>query len=161
LDPILWWHALAALLVLVGLAGVVVPVLPGIPLLFFGLWVSAWAGGFEHVGFWTLLILGKLAVLSVLIDILAGLAGARRLGASTRGIVGAGLGTIVGLMFGLVGVLLGPFVGAVLGELAHGRRIDHASRVGVGTWIGLVVATAAKIAIAFAMLGVFAVGWWL
>lgn len=161
MDATLAWHLLAALLVAVGLLGVVLPVLPGIPIMFAGLWLSAWASGFEHVGFWTLLILGKLTLLSVLIDLLSSLLGARRSGASTAGIVGAGLGAVAGLAFGLAGVLLGPFVGAVLGEVVHGRRIDHASRVGVGTWIGMVVGTAAKVAIAFTMLGVFALGWWL
>lgn len=161
MDPVLAWNILAGLLVVVGLLGVVLPVLPGVPILFAGLWLAAWASGFEHVGFWTLLILGKLAVLSILVDLLASLLGARRSGASTAGIVGAGLGAVAGLAMGLVGVLVGPFVGAVLGEMVHGRRLDHASRVGVGTWIGIIVGTAAKVAIAFTMLGLFALSWWL
>lgn len=161
MDPALAWNVLAAVLVVVGLLGVVLPVLPGIPIIFAGLWLAAWASDFEHVGFWTLLILGKLALLSVLIDLLASLLGARRSGASTAGIIGGGLGAVAGLAFGLAGILLGPFVGAVLGEMVHGRRIGHASRVGVGTWIGMVVGTAAKVAIAFTMLGVFALRWWL
>lgn len=161
MDPTLAWYILAAVLVVVGLLGIVLPVLPGIPILFAGLWLAAWADGFANVGLWTLVVLGALALLSLLVDLLASLLGAQRSGASTAGIVGAGLGAVAGLFFGLFGVLLGPFVGAVLGEVVHGRRIDHASRVGVGTWIGMVVGTAAKAAIAFMMLGVFALAWWL
>lgn len=161
MDPTWLWYALAVALSIVGLVGIIAPVLPGIPILFVGLWLAAWAGGFAHVGFWPLLILGTLAVFSVLVDLLASLAGAKRVGASTRGIVGAGLGMLVGLFFGLPGVLLGPFVGAIVGEVTAGRRLEDASRIGVGTWVGLLIGTAAKVAIAFAMLGVFAIAWWL
>jgi uncharacterized protein YqgC (DUF456 family) len=68
---------------------------------------------------------------------------------------GALLGTIVGLFFGPIGLIFGPFVGAVAGELSVHGRVDQASRVGVATWLGLLFGTLAKIAIAFAMLGIF------
>lgn len=161
MDPSWLYYALAVALAIVGLVGIIAPVLPGIPILFAGLWLAAWAGEFEHVGFWPLVILAMLAALSVLVDLLSSLAGAKRVGASTRGIVGAGLGTLVGLFFGIPGVLLGPFIGAIAGEMTAGRRIEEASRIGVGTWVGLIIGTAAKVAIAFAMLGVFAIAWWL
>ncbi|MGY6518954.1 MAG: DUF456 domain-containing protein [Lysobacteraceae bacterium] len=161
MDPVILWNTLAVVLVLVGLAGVVLPVLPGVPILFAGLWLAAWNAGFEPVGFWTLLILAKLTVLSILVDVLASLLGARRVGASARGLAGAAVGTVVGLFMGLVGVLLGPFIGAVLGEMSHGRGMREASRAGVGTWVGLLLGTVAKVAIAFTMLAVFALAWWL
>lgn len=161
MDATTAWYALAVLLGIVGLLGIVLPLLPGIPILFVAMWLAAWAGDFAHVGLWPLLILAKLAVLSILVDLLATVMGARRVGASTAGIIGAGLGTVAGLALGLAGVLIGPFVGAVLGELAAGRRLDSASRAGFGSWVGLIVGTAVKLAIAFAMLGVFAVSWWL
>lgn len=155
MDWIILWWVLAALIVLVGLAGVVVPALPGIPILFSGLLLAAWSTGFEPVGWGTLGVLGALTVLSVMIDFLSSAFGAKRQGASPRAFWGATLGAIVGLFFGLPGILLGPFIGAVAAELAAGSGAHQAGRSGYGVWIGLVLGTAAKLAIAFLMLGIF------
>lgn len=147
---------LAALLILVGLAGVVLPALPGVPLMFAGMLLAAWADGFHHVGALTLTVLGLLAVLALLVDFAAGALGAKRVGASGRALLGAALGTVVGLFFGIPGLLLGPFVGALLGELLAGSGMLRAANVGAGTWIGLLLGTLVKLALSFAMLGVFA-----
>jgi len=147
---------LSALLILAGLAGAVLPALPGVPLVFAGMWLAAWADGFRHVGAWTLVILGVLSGLALLIDFIAGILGARRVGASGRALWGASIGMLVGLFFGLPGLLLGPFVGAVAGELSSGSRVRKATVVGVGTWLGLLFGTLAKLALCFTMLGVFA-----
>jgi len=151
---ILWWF-LAALIVLIGFAGVVVPALPGIPIMFAGLLLAAWSIGFEPVGWGTLAVLGALTVLSVIIDILSAAFGAKRQGASPRAFWGATLGAVVGLFFGLVGIVLGPFIGAVAAEFAAGHGAHQAGRSGYGVWIGLILGTAAKLAIAFLMLGIF------
>lgn len=147
---------LAGALILIGLAGAVVPILPGVPLVFAGMLLAAWADHFQHVGGWTLTLLGVLGVLALLIDFVAGLFGARRVGASTRALWGASLGTLVGLFFGLPGLLLGPFAGAVAGELSVGSQVEKAAKVGIGTWLGLLFGTLAKLALCFTMLGVFA-----
>ena len=150
------WLALAALLVLLGLVGLLLPALPGTPLLLAGLVLAAWAEGFEHVGWGTLALLGAIAFLGYFIDFAAGAFGAKRFGASRAGIVGAALGGLVGLFFGLPGVLLGPFVGAVAGELLIARRKPEAAgRAGVGAALGLALGAAAKLALAFTMLGIF------
>ena len=151
---ILWW-IFAALIVLIGLAGVVVPALPGIPIMFAGFILAAWSTDFEPVGWGTLGVLGALTVLSVMIDFLSAAFGAKRQGASPRAFWGATLGAIVGLFFGLVGIVLGPFIGAVAAEMSAGSGAHQAGRSGYGVWIGLVLGTAAKLAIAFLMLGVF------
>lgn len=156
------WYVLAVVLVIVGIAGTVLPALPGIPLVFAGLLLAAWADGFQHVGAWTLVALGILAIASFAVDLLATAMGAKRVGASRLAIVGAAIGTIAGLFVGLVGVFVGPFVGAVVGELIHRRRLEdvgHATRVGVGTWVGLLAGTVLKLVIGFGMLGLFAVVW--
>lgn len=147
---------LALLLVLAGLAGTVVPALPGAPLVFAGLLVAAWIDGFARVGPWTLAVLGVLAALTIAVDVLSTTLGVKRAGASRGALIGAAIGTVVGLFLGLVGVLVGPFVGALIGEFAVRRDWQQAGRAGVATWIGLAVGTALKIAIVFAMLGVFA-----
>jgi uncharacterized protein YqgC (DUF456 family) len=153
---ILLWVS-AVVLVVLGLIGLVLPALPGAPLLFAGLVLAAWAENFVYVGSGTLIILGVLALLTYAIDFLAGAMGAKRFGASNRAIAGAALGALVGLFFGLPGVLLGPFVGAVLGELSAQRNLREAGIAGIGASFGLVLGAAAKLALAFAMLGIFLV----
>lgn len=151
---VLWW-VLATLLVVGGLAGTIIPSLPGVPLVFVGLLLAAWASGFEHVGAMTLAVLGALAALAWLIDFLAAALGAKRLGASQRAFWGATFGAVAGMFFGLPGIVLGPFVGAVVAELSGGKDVRQAGRAGYGAWIGVVIGTAAKLAIAFLMVGIF------
>ena len=154
------YYVLAAILILVGVAGTVLPILPGLPLVFGGMLLAAWAGGFEQVGAPMLLLLGVLTLLSLGIDFLATAMGAKRVGASKLAVVGAVIGTIVGLFFGPLGLLAGPFAGALAGELIHGREVGHATRVGIGTWLGILFGTVLKIGLAFAMLGLFAFAWY-
>ena len=151
---VLWW-VLAALIVISGLAGTVVPALPGVPLIFAGLVLAAWATGFETVGWGTIGVLAVLTALAVIIDFLSAAFGAKRQGASPRAFWGATIGAVVGMFFGLAGILLGPFIGAVVAELSAGRGAQQAGRSGYGVWVGLVLGTAAKLAIAFLMLGIF------
>src|SRR5690606_33951686 len=115
------YYAIALLMVLIGIAGTVLPALPGLPPVFGGMLLAAWAGNFEQIGVWTILLLAVLTLLSIGIDFLASAAGAKRVGASRLAVAGALAGAVVGLFFGLVGVFAGPFVGAVLGELADRR----------------------------------------
>ncbi len=103
-------------LVILGLAGVVLPLLPGMPLLFGGLWLLAWHGGYAQVSQITVGVLGLLALLAWGIDYLAAVLGVRRVGASPAAVVGAAIGTVLGLAAGLVGVLIGPVLGAIAGE---------------------------------------------
>lgn len=148
-------YVVGALLILAGLAGIILPAIPGVPLMFAGMLVVAWAEGFAHIGPGMLVILGLLMALSVVVDFVANLLGAQRAGASKLALLGAAIGTLVGFFFGIPGIVFGPFIGAVLGELAHSRHGSTAAKVGVGTWIGLLLGTVAKIAIAFVMLGIF------
>lgn len=149
-------YVLAALLILIGLVGTILPALPGVPLVFAGMLLAAWAGDFTHIGWVTLTVLGVLTGTALLVDLLAGLLGAKRVGASGWALFGAALGTVVGLFFGIPGLLLGPFVGALVGELIAGSNLRRSTTVGVGAWLGFVFGTLAKIALCFTMLGVFA-----
>ena len=149
------WYVIAGILILVGLAGTILPALPGTPLVFIGMLVAAWAGGFQEISGWTVALLGVLTALAMLADFLATLLGARGFGASNWALVGAAIGAVVGLFLGIVGLLIGPLVGAVAGELIAGRGMKQAMHAGVGAAIGFVVGTLAKIALSFTMLGVF------
>jgi len=153
LAPWLWLLVFA--LVGVGIAGTVLPMLPGVPMIFIGLWLGAWIDGYQRVGVFTLVLLGVLVALSLVIDFAASALGAKRVGASPRAISGAVIGSVIGLFFGLPGLLLGPFAGAVLGELSMQRSVGQATKVGIATWLGLLFGTLAKLALACTMVGVF------
>jgi uncharacterized protein YqgC (DUF456 family) len=150
---LLWILAIA--LVAVGLAGLVLPLLPGAPLLFGGLFLAAWIEDFTRVGAGTLVVLGVMAALTFVCDAAGTAFGAKRYGASGRAIAGAAIGGVVGIFFGLVGILVGPFVGAVIGELWSRPNILAATRAGIGASLGLVLATAAKLTLGVAMIGVY------
>lgn len=157
-------YLLAGLLVLVGLAGIVLPALPGVPLVFAGLLLAAWADGFQHIGVVTLVVLGLLTLVSLAVDFWATAVGAKRVGASRIAILGAVLGTLAGIWLGPIGLFLGPFAGAAFGELIALRKLDgaglgQATRVGFGTWLGIVFGVVLKLTLAFAMLGLFAWAW--
>jgi len=150
-------YLLAALLILGGLAGTVLPVLPGIPMLFGGIWLVAAVDNYQHLGKWWLLAIGLLGAVGVIVDFVAGTLGAKRVGASPRALWGAAIGTLVGLFFGIPGLLFGPFIGAVLGELASGTSVLRSAHVGVGTWLGLLFGTLLKLVLSFLMVGLFGV----
>jgi uncharacterized protein YqgC (DUF456 family) len=143
------------IVVIAGLAGLVLPAVPGAPLIFAGLLVAAWAEDFTYVGTRTLVVLGVLALLTYPTDLLATALGAKRFRASPRSALGAALGAVVGLFFGLPGILLGPFLGAMLAELSAQPNLIQATRSGVGATLGLLLGVAMKMALAFTMIGVF------
>ncbi|MGC0155151.1 DUF456 domain-containing protein [Chromobacterium vaccinii] len=142
----------AALMVAAGLAGTVLPALPGLPLLFGGLLLASWLDNFQHLGAISLSVLAVLAALGLLIDFVAGLLGARATGASRQALWGAFIGSLVGLFFGIAGVVLGPLIGAVVGEFIARKDAFQAGKVGIGTFVGFIVGAVAKVACAFAML---------
>ncbi len=153
---ILLW-LLAALLIAAGFAGLILPALPGIPLVYAGLVLLAWAEDFAYVGWLTLSLLGLLALLSYGVDFMASAFGAKRFGASPRAVWGAALGAVVGLFFGLPGIVLGPFVGAVIAEFTNRASARGAAQAGVGAVLGLLFGALLKVALAFTMIGVFVV----
>lgn len=154
-----FYYILAAVLVILGIVGTILPALPGLPLVFGGMLLAAWVSGFEKVGWVALVVLAVLTVLSMVVDFVATAMGAKRVGASKLAIAGSVIGTFAGLAFGLIGVFVGPFLGALIGELIHTRQLDQATKVGIGTWVGIVVGTVFKLGLAFAMVGVFAFAW--
>ncbi len=153
MHTLLW--ILAVLLVLGGLVSLVLPVLPGVLLVFAGLFTAAWADGFVRVGWITLAVLGALTALSFVLDALAQAAGAKRAGASRQAVAGAVIGSVAGIFFGIIGIFAGPFLGAAAGEFLANRDLVKAGRVGYGTLLGIVLGAALKIALALAMIGLF------
>lgn len=166
MDQQTFLYVIAALLIAVGLIGTVLPALPGLPMIFAGMLLAAWANGFEDISVWMLVVLGLLTLFSFVIDFWSTALGAKRVGASRKAVIGAVLGMMAGLFFGPIGLFAGPFIGALLGELWHLRKVDRsgigqAARVGVGTWVGIVLGVVLKLTLAFAMIGLFLLAWYL
>lgn len=153
------YYALAVVLILVGIAGVVLPALPGLPLVFAGMLLAAWADDFQKIGWVTLVVLGVLTALSFAADIFSTAVGAQRVGASRKALWGTVIGAFAGLFFMPIGLFAGPFVGALVGELWHGRELRQAAKVGLGTWLGIVLGVVLKLGLTFAMLGLFVLAW--
>jgi uncharacterized protein len=152
-DTLLW--ILSAALIVAGIAGAVLPVLPGPLLVLAGIVLGAWIDGFTRVGTGVVAVSVVLAVIGGLLDYAAGLLGARKVGASRQALAGAAIGTVLGLFAGFIGVLFLPLLGAAIGEYMARRDEAHAVRVGVATWLGIMAGMAAKVVIVFVMAGIF------
>ena len=150
---LLW--VLCVTLILLGVAGTVLPFLPGTLLVWGGIVLGAWIDDFTRVGTTTVVVVSVLAVLAWALDYVAGLMGAQKAGASKQALLGAAVGTVVGLFMGLVGVLFMPLVGAAIGEYLAQKDQSRAVKVGLATWVGIMVGLIAKVVLAFIMVGIF------
>lgn len=157
-NILLWVLSIAS--IVIGVAGAVVPALPGIPMVFVGALIAAWIGDFEHITWVTLVVLGILTVVGLAVDWFAQTLGAQRAGATKYGIVGSMIGTILGLFMGLFGILFMPLIGAFVGEYIGQRNLRIATNVGWATWVGMLVGTALKLAISFIMIGIMCFALW-
>ena len=153
---IAWW-VLSALLILVGLAGTVLPALPGTVLVLGGIVLGAWIDDFTRVSVTTVVVVAVIAVIAWALEYVAGLLGARRVNASRQALIGAALGTVAGLFMGIIGVLFMPLVGAAIGEYVALREGRNALKVGAATWVGITIGLIAKVVLAFIMVGIFIV----
>jgi uncharacterized protein len=153
MTVVLWILAIA--LIVIGVIGTVLPILPGTILIFAGILLAGWADDFTRVSPWLVGVTAVLTVVSIVADYLAAMLGARRLGASREAILGAAVGTILGVLTGFWGLVFMPLLGAAVGELIALSGLRRAGQVALGTWIGLMIGMAVKIAIAFAMIGLF------
>jgi uncharacterized protein YqgC (DUF456 family) len=149
--------SIAMIVMFIGLAGSILPGIPSTPVvmaaavghkLYFGPMGPAW---------WVLLILGIITSLSLLMDYLTTVYGAKKMGATWRGAAGAVVGALIGIFFSLPGLILGPFLGAMAFEMAGGRDAKESSRAGVGAMIGLLAGAIGKVACCIAMMAVFTV----
>ena len=141
-----------------GLAGTVLPLLPGTVLVWGGIVLGAWIDDFTRVGTSTLALITVLAVLAWGLDYVAGLMGAKKVGASRQALLGAAVGTVLGLFMGLVGVLFMPLLGAAAGEYLAQKNQARAVKVGAATWL-IMIGLIAKVVLAFVMVGIFAAAW--
>jgi uncharacterized protein YqgC (DUF456 family) len=145
-----------ALLMLAGMAGAVLPVLPGPALVLAGALLYAWYGDFAAVGWGTLTVLTVLTALSFVLDYAASIIGARSFGSGRWGIIGSCIGACAGFVAANVpGAVIGMFAGACVFELARGRALRASLKAGFGTLVGFLAGTAGKVLIVLAMITMF------
>jgi len=147
-------YLLGVALLAAGVAGLVVPVLPGALLLLAGVGALAWAGDFAILGWGTVGFAGAVALAILAVDWAASVLGAKAFGASKWAVIGSAVGLLVGLFLGLPGIVLGPAVGALVFEYAKDPNFGRAARAGAGAFVGFVVGSVLKVVLAFVLLGV-------
>jgi uncharacterized protein YqgC (DUF456 family) len=147
-------YVLGFLAIAVGVAGLVLPAVPGSVLIVAGAFLVAWAEGFTRVGWGSLAVIGLLGAAIWAVDLVAALLGAKAFGASRWAVIGAAVGLVAGLFFAPVGIVLGPVVGAIAFEYARNPDFTRAAKAGAGAFVGFVLGSAAKVALAFVLVGV-------
>jgi uncharacterized protein YqgC (DUF456 family) len=138
------WSVLGGILMVVGLVGCFLPIIPGPPLSYFGLIVLQFK---EQAPFSTkFLIIWAVVVIAVTaLDYVVPAYGTKKFGGTKYGIWGCTIGLIVGLWMGPIGIILGPFLGALIGELIGGKSSDVAFKAALGSFVGFLVGTLLKL----------------
>ena len=135
---------IAALFLLIGFLGCIIPGLPGTPFAYAGLWIAQ-ATDLVDFTWQTLLIWGIVTVVVSVLDYVVPAWGTKQFGGTKWGVVGSTIGVFVGLAFGAVGVIVGPLLGAIIGELLGGKQVSAALRAGWGSFIGILFGTVIKL----------------
>lgn len=142
------------LLMFLGLAGIVLPILPGPLLSWIGFFLYAWSHHFEKISVLTTLIFLGFVLLLGILDYILPIIGAKKYKTSRKGIFGAGLGLFLGvLFFGSLGIILGPFLGTLLGEVSDKKDVLGAIKSARSTIIGVLISAFAKVVLIFIMTG--------
>ena len=149
--------AIALVIMFIGLAGSILPGIPSTPLVLAGAVAHKLYFGPAGPAWWVLVILSLITVLSLVMDYLTTVFGAKKFGATWRGAAGAIVGALIGIFFNLPGIILGPFIGAMAFEMAGGRNAKESSRAGLGATIGLLAGAIGKVACCVAMMALFTV----
>lgn len=141
-------YILSFLLLIGGIVGCLLPVLPGVPLSYGGLLLLHFTG---RTDFSSAQLMGWLIIVIVLqvIDYITPLLGSKYSGGTDFGNRGCIAGTILGIFFMPWGIILGPFLGAVAGEILGGRDLPHAIRAGIGSLLGFLLGTLLKVVVCF------------
>lgn len=152
MDVVLWIIAIG--LMVVGFAGTIVPMIPGLPLIFAGAWLAAYIDHYDKIGVVTLVILAVLTIVGLVIDWVAQTLGAQKAGATKLGILGSLIGTVIGIFTGLWGLIFMPLIGAAIGEFIDHQDMLRSGKVGFATWLGMMIGIVIKLGLAFTMVGV-------
>ncbi len=143
------WQIVGGLLVLAGIVGCVVPIIPGPVLSYGGLLCLLLTSNPPSVKL--LVVFGVVTIVASVLDSVVPAIGAKKFNCSKYGVVGCVVGTFVGLFFMPLGLLLGPFLGAVAGELIAGKTAAKSVQGGFGALLGFVAGTLLKLVACVAM----------
>lgn len=155
MEALVWFLVIA--LMIVGLAGTFIPVVPGAPIILAAAVIHKIFLP-EFLAGWTLAGLAVLAAGATALDMAAAIGGAKWYGATSWGILGSGIGAIIGLFFAVPGILLGAVLGAILGEMIFAKKpLKAAAKAGLGAGLGLLASAAGRAAICVLMIAVFAI----
>jgi uncharacterized protein YqgC (DUF456 family) len=146
---------IAVAIMLIGLLGAILPGLPSTPLVVVGAMAHRALLGPNGSDWWVIIALLIITIGSLILEYLASIIGAKKLGATWRGITGAVVGTIVGFFFSLPGLILGPFIGAFTFEIVGGRSFEESGKAGIGAILGLLAGALGKIIACVLMIGLF------
>jgi uncharacterized protein len=150
-----WLMISAAILVVIGVLGTFLPVLPGVPIVFLGLLLAAWADHFDKVSVMAMSLIGVMALIAIAIDFFASFITTKKVGASKNAYIGIVIGGLLGIFAGPLGLFFGAAVGALVGELITHKDMRRATTVGLAAGLGFALALIAKVVIVLLMLGVF------
>ena len=148
--------SLTLIVMLIGLIGSVVPVLPGTPVVLIAAVCHRLYFGEASISNFFLMVLVLLTLLSLVLDFVASTLGAKKFGATWRGMTGAVIGGIIGLFFNIPGIILGPFLGAMILEMTGGKEFKIAAKAGAGAVVGLLLGVVGKFSICVMMIALFA-----
>lgn len=143
------WIIISGVLIIIGIIGCIIPVIPGPPISFIGLLllqlktIPPFSARFLAI--WAVITIGV-----TVLDYIVPAYGTKKFGGSRHGM----WGSIIGLFFGLFffppfGIIIGPFAGAVIGEMITGKEFNDALRSGFGSFLGFIAGTIMKLAVSF------------
>lgn len=137
---------LSTIIILIGLAGIFLPALPGVPLVFAGTFLYAWSTNFEVVTIANLIFFALLAAVSSVVDYAGGFITVKKYGASRYGLIGSVAGGILGLLaFSIPGLIIGQLAGVILGELYFGKGIRTSMKSGLAVFVGYLLGSTIKV----------------
>ncbi len=137
---------LSSAVMLTGLAGIFLPVLPGVPLVFAGALIYAWSTGFEVITIGNLIFFGILTAVSSAVEYVGGVLTAKKYGASKYGLLGGVLGGILGLVvFSIPGLIIGQLAGVIIGELYFGKQMRESFASGFAMFVGYLLGSTVKV----------------
>jgi uncharacterized protein YqgC (DUF456 family) len=141
---------LGIILMLIGIIGCLVPILPGPPLSYLGL-ISLHVTRFGHFSTTVLIALGVVTLVVTILDYIVPVWGTKKFGGSKYGTRGATVGLVIGLFLGPVGIIIGPLFGAIVGELIFRDDMGYALKAGFGSLLGFLTGIGLKLAASFVM----------